>query len=590
MKCSFDIHLFRAATVAAALAVWLAFGNSVGRAQEAAEVVETEVEETAEAAPAEAPPAEAPAPEAAAPALPPYMTATSPDETKPLWPDPTGGAAGYWTTPSAGPVGDDDPSKLSNAQLYDRITHNLFSINMMWVLLAGALVMFMQAGFMMVETGLCRAKNSAHTSAMNLMIYPLGCLAFWAYGFGIGWGNWWNAPVPPGWASPIGPGTSILNSGFSIAGGTEEAPKSFGIIGTKGFFLNGMDDVSVLALFFFMMVFMDTTATIPTGTLAERWSWKNFVLFGLWVALPYCVYAHWVWGGGWLAQSGLNWGFGHGAVDFAGSGVVHSMGGIIALVGGILIGPRIGKYVDGKPQAIPGHNIPMVVAGTFILAFGWFGFNAGSTLAGADLRIATVIVNTMLASVAGAFCCMCYLMLRGMKPDPSMICNGMLAGLVAITAPCAFVDTGVAVLIGAIAGVLVVESVFFWDRLGIDDPVGAISVHGVNGIWGVISLGLFANGKYGAGWNGVVREDMVAQYGSDGVRGAFYGDVTQLWAQLTSAVTVLVFGAVVSFILFKICNAITPMRVSREAEMEGVDGSEMGAHGYPDFVPAAHST
>ncbi|MFO0912461.1 MAG: ammonium transporter [Pirellulales bacterium] len=558
--------------------------TGVAMGQEAA-TAEAPPAATTEAAPAAAPaetPAAAPAEEAKK--LPAYMAPTA----EAPWPDAGGAAAGYWTTPSAGPVGDDDPAALTSAQLYDRIAHNLFSINMVWVLISGALVMFMQFGFMMVETGLCRAKNAAHTAAMNLMIYPLGCLAFWAYGFGIGWGNWWNAPVPPGWYSSLGPGTVILNEGFSITGGTEEAPKSYGLFGTKGFFLNGMDDVSVMALFFFMMVFMDTTATIPTGTLAERWRWGNFVLFGLWVALPYCLYANWVWGGGWLAQSGLNWQLGHGAVDFAGSGVVHSMGGVIALIATIIAGPRIGKYVNGKPQAIPGHNIPMVVGGTFVLAFGWFGFNAGSTLSGTDLRIATVIVNTMLASVAAAFSCMLYMMMIKMKPDPSMICNGMLAGLVAITAPCAFVDTWAAALIGAIAGVLVVVSVFFWDRMQIDDPVGAISVHGVNGLWGVISLGLFANGKYGAGWNGVVRDAFVEKFGSDGVRGLFYGDPSQLMAQLLSAVTVVVFGGIVAYVFFKISNAIIPIRVSAADEVEGLDVPEMGAHGYPDFVLNPH--
>src|SRR6185503_14260062 len=175
------------------------------------------------------------------------------------------------------------------------------------------------------------------------------------------------------------------------------------LMGTKGLFLtDAVGDVSVVALFCVMMVFMDTTATIPTGTMAERWAWKNFCLFGLWVALPYCLFANWVWGGGFLAQSGINWGFGHGAVDFAGSGVVHSMGGVIALAGAMVIGPRIGKFVGGKPQALPGHDVPMVVLGTFILAFGWFGFNPGSTLAGTDLRISFVVVNTMLAGVTGA--------------------------------------------------------------------------------------------------------------------------------------------------------------------------------------------
>ena len=258
------------------------------------------------------------------------------------------------------------------------------------------------------------------------------------------------------------------------------------------------------------------------------------------------------------------------------------------------IGPRIGKYVNGKPQAMPGHNIPMVVMGTFMLAFGWFGFNAGSTLSGTDLRFATVIVNTMLASVAAALATMSYLMIKGSKPDTSMLCNGMLAGLVAITAPCAFVDSWAAVLIGAIAGVLVVEAVYFWDRMGVDDVVGAISVHGINGFWGVVSLGLFANGKYGMGWNGVVREKYDANLLtdgliSDGVRGAFYGDTSQLWAQLLSACTCAAFAFVFGYIWFKFSNLITPLRVPADVEQQGLDIPEMGVPGYPDFMPAPHS-
>ena len=353
---------------------------------------------------------------------------------------------------------------------------------------------------------------------MNMMIYPLGCFAFYVYGFALGWGNWWNGPVPPGWYPSLGPGLSILNEGWGI-GGDPSAPGVFkyGIFGTKGLCLSGIEDVSVLALFFFQMVFFDTTATIPTGAMAERWSWKNFCLYGFWVALPYCLYANWVWGGGWLAQMGKNWNLGHGAVDFAGSGVVHAMGGVIGLGGAIVLGPRIGKYgPDGKPRAIPGHNIPLAILGTFILAFGWFGFNPGSTLSGTDLRISAVVVNTLLASATGAMATMFFLMGTGKKPDPSMMLNGMLAGLVAITAPCAFVDTWAACVIGAVAGVLVVLSVNFFDSIGVDDPVGAISVHGANGLWGVISVGIFATGKYGAGWNGVVRDEWVQ--GRPGIR------------------------------------------------------------------------
>jgi|CZKU01.1.fsa_nt_gi Amt family ammonium transporter len=536
---------------------------------------------TATRAFADAPPAASAAASASAaapPPLPGYFSGANDTTGKPpTWPDPTGGAAGVWATPAGDGKGD-VPSTLGPADLYDRIAHNMFSINMVWAMVTGFLVMFMQAGFAMVETGMCRAKNAGHTIAMNFMIYPLGCLGFWVYGFAFGWGNWFNGPVPPGWYSSLGPGTSVLNQGIVLAG-------RYGVLGTKGFCLgSSVADTAVLGLFFFMMVFMDTTATIPTGAMAERWAWKNFVIYGLWIALPYCIYANWLWGGGWLAQGGVNWHLGHGAVDFAGSGVVHGMGGIIALAGAIVIGPRIGKYIDGKSQVIPAHHIPMALVGCFILAFGWFGFNPGSTLSGTDLRIAFIVVNTMLASVAGAFAAMIYLMARGQKPDPGMLCNGMLAGLVAITAPCAFVAPWAAVAIGAIAGVVVVVSVGFFDSRGVDDPVGAISVHGVCGLWGVLSVGVFGNGDYGAGWNGVVRDEFVKQYGSDGVRGILYGDASQLAMQAIDCVVLAIFGFAMAYVWFKISNLITPIRVSAETEMAGLDMPEMGALGYPEFV------
>ena len=547
----------------------------------------------------ETPATETPAADAAPAAAPPAWYTGVDADGKPVL-DPIGGKIGVGTTPALDGKGD-VPADMKPADLWDRIAHNWFSINFVWTLVTGFLVMFMQAGFACVETGLCRAKNASHTFAMNLMIYPLGCFGFWAYGFAIGWGNWFAGPVPPAYVATLGPGLTCLNGGLGIDAQVNPDTKEltgaykWGLIGTKGFFLHGVQDVSVMALFFFMMVFMDTTATIPTGTMAERWAWKNFCLYGLWIAFPYCLYANWVWGGGWLAQLGVNSGLGHGGVDFAGSGVVHAMGGIIALVGGIVVGPRIGKYVNGKPRAIPGHNIPMVCVGTFILAFGWFGFNPGSTLAGTDLRISFVVVNTMLAGTTACLGCMFWLMfVRQLKPDPSMMCNGMLAGLVAITAPSAFVNTTGAGIIGLIAGILVVESVFFFDKAGVDDVVGAISVHGVNGLWGVISVGLFATGEYGGGWNGVDRfsglDDAGKEawiktvgYGYDGVRGLFYGDATQLYAQLLNCAGVIAVGVVVSFIGFKLSSLITPIRVSRETELEGLDGPEMGSLGYPDF-------
>ena len=541
--------------------------------------------------PAEEAAAPSPAPVDAAPApLPNYFSSTNADPEKPTWPDPTGGAAGVWATPAGDGKGD-TPATLGISDVYDRVAHNLFSINMVWTLVTGFLVMFMQAGFMYVETGLARAKNAAHTAAMNFMIYPLGCFAFWAYGFAIGWGNWWNGPVPPGWYASLGPGLATLNHGWGLGAAVDAAGNAtgvftYGLIGLKGWFLSpAVGDVSVLAIFFFMMVFMDTTATIPTGAMCERWAWKNFCLYGLWVALPYCIYANWLWGGGFLAQGGVNWALGHGAVDFAGSGVVHGMGGIIGLAGAMVIGPRIGKYVDGKPQAIPGHDVPMVVLGTFILAFGWFGFNPGSSLAGTDLRISYIVVNTMLASVTGALGAMVAMMFfKGLKPDPTMMCNGMLAGLVAITAPCAFVDPWGGAVIGFVAGVLVVYSVFFFEARGVDDPVGAISVHGVNGLWGVLSVGIFATGQYGAGWNGVVRADMVAKYGYDGVRGLLYGDAGQLVMQTIDCVVLTIFAFTMAYVWFKLSNLITPLRVDKETELEGLDGPEMGTLAYPDFT------
>jgi len=540
------------------------------------------------AAPAPAAPAAA-VPAAPTPKLPPYFTTTSPDPKTPLWPDPTGGNSGVWATP-AGDAKGDIPEKVSIQDIYDRMAHNLYGINFVWALVTGFLVMFMQAGFMFVETGLCRAKNASHTAAMNFLIYPLGGLGFFIYGFAIGWGNWWNGPVPPGWYPSLGPGLSVLNEGWGLGAAVDAAGKltgafTYGIIGTKGFFLgSAVNDVAVMVLFFFMMVFMDTTATIPTGAMAERWSWKNFCLYGLWIALPYCLYANWLWGGGWLAQGGINWGLGHGAVDFAGSGVVHGMGGLIGLAGAICIGSRIGKYdKQGNPKAMPGHNVPMTVLGTFILAFGWFGFNPGSTLAGTDLRISFIVVNTMLASFTGATFAMLTLWAKGLKPDTTMMCNGMLAGLVAITAPSAFVNPMGAAIIGAVAGILVVLSVFFLEARGVDDPVGAISVHGTNGLWGVLSVGIFATGEYGAGWNGVVRDGMVKLYGADGVRGLLYGDFSQFIMQIIDCAVLAVFALTMAFVWFKISDLITPLRVSKETEIEGLDGPEMGVLGYPDF-------
>ncbi len=455
------------------------------------------------------------------------------------------------------------PGKPNPMEVLDQIGHNKVAINMIWVLITGFLVMFMQAGFAMVEGGLTRAKNVAHTMAMNFMIYPLGMIGFYVCGFAFMFGG--LGPI-----ATLG-GTDILNHEVSIT----LFGKVFGLFGGKGFFLSGGTyDAAIFALFLFQMVFMDTTATIPTGSMAERWKYVSFFIYGIFVGtVIYPIYGNWVWGGGWLATLGKNFGLGHGHVDFAGSSVVHMTGGVLALVGAWILGPRIGKYnKDGTPNAIPGHNLPMAVIGTFILAFGWFGFNPGSTLAGTDLRIAVVAVNTMLASAAGAIVATLWMWLvRTKKPDPSMMCNGMLAGLVAITAPCAFVNSISACIIGIVSGVLVIEAAFFVEGvLKVDDPVGAVAVHGCNGAWGVLATGLFADGTYGDGWNGVAGT----------VKGLFYGDGGQFVASCTGVLANIIFVGVVGFLVFKLIDVTIGNRVSPEDEIAGLDIPEMGVAGY----------
>ncbi len=450
----------------------------------------------------------------------------------------------------------------SGKPLAEAIGRNAVAINFVWTLITGFLVMFMQAGFALVETGFCRKKNAAHVMMTNFVIYALGIIGFFICGFAFMFGG------ASGIAS-LG-GTAPLTGIWEIA-------KGWGIIGYKGFFLNsgGTYDVGVYILFLFQMVFMDTAATIPTGAMAERWKFSAFCIYGLFISMvTYPIFGNWVWGGGWLSKLGANLGLGHGYIDFAGSSVVHAVGGLTALAGAMVLGPRIGKFnKDGTPNAIPPHDIPMAILGTFILAFGWFGFNPGSTLAGTDLRISVVAVNTMLASATGALAAMLLMWAKFGHPDPSMTANGMLAGLVAITAPCAFVNSWAAALIGAIAGILVVLSVFFVERvLKVDDPVGAVSVHGACGLWGVLSLGLFADGTYGDGWGGVAGT----------VKGLFYGDPGQFLAQLIGAVTCIIFIFTLSYIFFKVQDKIMGIRVSPEVELAGLDIPEMGIAAYAE--------
>ena len=435
--------------------------------------------------------------------------------------DPNGSKTGDASTIAAAKPGAPTLPEVAAA-----LGHSIVGSNFVWTLFGGFLVMFMQAGFALVETGFCRAKNAAHTMFMNFAVYFLGMTGFFICGYALMMGNAY--------------------------------------------------DVGAMTMFLFQMVFMDTAVTIPTGAMAERWKTSNFVVFAFFMSmLVYPIYGNWVWGNGWLAKLGTNFGLGHGHVDYAGSSVVHMVGGVAALAGAIVLGPRLGKYTkEGKPLAIPGHHIPMAILGTMILAFGWFGFNAGSSLAANDLRISVIAVNTMLASASGGIASMIYMYILTKKFDPTMVVNGFLAGMVAITAPCAFVNPVSAFLIGAVAGVLVILAAFFVERtLKVDDPVGAIAVHGVNGAWGVLSLGLFADGTYGDGWNGVPGT----------VKGLFYGDASQFAAQLIGTATNVVWVFGMFFVFFKITDKIWGIRVSQEVEIEGLDIPECGVEGYNDF-------
>jgi Amt family ammonium transporter len=341
-----------------------------------------------------------------------------------------------------------------------------------------------------------------------------------------------------------------------------------------------------MAFFLYMVAFMDTTATIPTGAMAERWKWKAFIGWGLFCgAIYYPLFGAWTWGGGWLASLGKSVNAGFGYVDFAGSGVVHAMGGAAALAGAVVLGPRIGKYgKDGKPRTLAAHHIPMALLGTFILLFGWFGFNAASTLATTDVRFGVIAANTAIAGAFGATIAMFWIMLRSGKPDPGMMANGMLAGLVAITAPCAFVQPWAAAVIGTIAAVIVIEAIWIVERrLKVDDPVGAISVHGVCGSFGVLCVGIFADGQYGAGWNGT-------DLGDKGVTGFLYGGTGwgQFAAQLIGVLTIWIVMGGFAYVFFKIQNRFVKggIRAEEADELVGLDMPEMGVYAYPQFLPA----
>jgi ammonium transporter, Amt family len=453
----------------------------------------------------------------------------------------------------------------------NQVGQNKIAANFIWTLITGFLVMFMQAGFAMVESGLCRVKNANHTYMMNFMVYACGLFSYWIMGFAIQMGGAAGNGNLGGLNSLTGEHT------LSILG------KTWGIFGAAGFFLSGHTyDVGVMVIFLFEMVFMDTALTIVTGSCAERWKFLAFcVSSSIMGAITYPLYGNWAWGGGWLSQLGVNNQLGKGYCDFAGSGVVHAVGGMTALAVCLIIGPRIGKFNrDGSSNPIIGHDISAVLIGCFILAFGWFGFNPGSTLgasAAGNLRIGTIAVDTMLAGCTGTFGALIYMWMKNGKVDASMCGNGLLAGLVAITAPSGFVSSVGACIIGLVAGVLVCLSCWFVENvMKVDDPVGAISVHGTNGLWGVLSVGLLADGtsNYGGAWNGVTGS----------VTGLFYGDPSQLAAQLVGISTLLGFVFTFSFLINLGLEFFVGHRVSIETEVEGLDLPEMGQLGYPEFV------
>ncbi len=459
------------------------------------------------------------------------------------------------------------------AKLADSLGHVRVSTNFSWTLLTGYLVLFMQAGFALLTCGLVRKKNAAHLMMLNFAAFVFALLAYYAVGYAFQFGAVAINAAP----SNLG-GTPTLNA-FLLGHG------SWGFLGGKGFFLSGPGyDAGSLCLTLFEFVFMETAGYIIVGAVCERISFWAFILCELFIGgILYPVFGCWVWGGGWMSQLGSTMHLGHGYVDFAGSTVVHAIGGFCAMALAVILGPRLGKYgPDGKPRAFPAHNIVFVVTGTFILLFGWMGFNPGSTLGATDLRISVIAMNTNLAAVSGSATALLFWYLIFKKPDITMACNGMLAGLVAITAPCAFVSPNSAVLIGVLAGLVVCGGVLFNERiLKVDDPCGAISVHGYCGWMGAVSVGIFADGAYGSGWNGVGATSYLGQAGQ-GVTGLLHGDFSQFECQLMGATLCAVWAFGATYGVFWVVNKVKSMRVSPEVELEGLDVPEFGIPAYPE--------
>ena len=416
-----------------------------------------------------------------------------------------------------------------------------------WVLVCGMLVFFMNTGFGMVETGFTRAKNAVNILSKNFVVFATASLAFWIVGWGLMFGD----------------GNGFMGlKGLFFLGGADNSPAS-GDAYSGVYSSIEWATIPLLAKFFFQLVFAATAATIVSGAVAERIKYGSFIVFAfVLVAFMYPVTGHWIWGGGWLAEKGF-W-------DFAGSTVVHSVGGWAALAGAIVVGPRFGKYIKGKVNAIPGHSLRAGFLGGFILWLGWFGFNPGSTMAAVPGDIAHIAVTTNTAAAAAVLAATIISWLLHGKPDLGMSINGALAGLVAITAPCAFVGVGSAFIIGLVAGVLVVFSVSFFDKIKVDDPVGAVSVHLVCGIFGTLALGLFASDAIAPGTTG---------------NGLFFGGgLTLLKAQALGVITVGLFTFPLAFVVLQVIKATIGLRVAAEEELMGLDIGEHGQVAYPEFV------
>jgi Amt family ammonium transporter len=459
------------------------------------------------------------------------------------------------------------------AKLADDVGHVRVATNFAWTLNTGYLVLFMQAGFALLTCGLVRKKNAGHLMMLNFAAYVFAFIGYYVCGYAFQFGAVAVNAAP----ANLG-GVPTLNH-FLLGSGL------WGFLGGKGFFLTGPAyDAGANVFALFQVVFMETAGYIIVGSICERITFKGFLLAELFMgAILYPVFGNWVWGGGWMSQLGNSMGMGHGYVDFAGSTVVHAVGGFAAMALAIVLGPRLGKYgPDGKPRAFPAHNLTFVVTGTFILLFGWMGFNPGSTLGATDLRISVVAINTNLAAIFGSASAMFFWWAKFGKPDVTMACNGMLAGLVAITAPCAFVSPTSASIIGIIAGLIVSCGVLLNERvLKIDDPCGAISVHGFCGWFGAVSVGIFADGVYGAGWNGVGATSYLGAAGK-GVTGLLYGDTQQFLLQLGGATLCAVYAFGATFIFFSVLKQVIKLRVSPEEELEGLDEPQFGLLAYPE--------